>query len=311
MKKIISSLALVAFSMTSFAQETQQYFRVEFDVPITGYNIPSGQSNNSVAATMKDDYTYCNPLHDYLDFNANSPMGFRTTTSNVTETSSFYLENGRTTWTTPGATAPAKYPFMVDHIKKITAYSIPVEKVTLLDSTVTHDIVFIGNNKTYKGAEFTFNRLPRNVAELKTLIEPNGDGVRVGCDNPLYVAAVMYLIWPRLLDCSEDCREMLNYMYGTQYSQLNTVGISNQSFQNLCIGQFTDNKGKDASGFYSHNNLFQHFGGATPGNQYKPNGQAVQGTNCRGQHSNTTIQLSKVHSCPFPPNAQPRCNIKG
>ena len=272
MKKIFTTVALSAVALMASAQEYQQYFRVEFDVPITGYNIPSGQTNNSVAATMKDDYTYCNPLNDYLDFNASSPMGFRSTTNNYNEYSSFYLENGRTTWTTPGATAAAKMPYMVDHITKIIAYSIPVEKVVLLDSTQCHEYVFPGNGKTYEVAEFTFNRLPRNVAELKTLIEPNGDGVRVGCENPLYVAAVMYLIWPRLLNCSEDCRQMLNYMYGTQYSQLNTVGIPNQSFQNLCIGQFTDNKGKDEAGFWSHNNLFQHFAGATPGNQYKPCG---------------------------------------
>lgn len=274
MKKIFTFLALAAASLSSFAQATQQYLRVEFTVPITGYFIPSGQTNNSVAATMKDNYTYCNPLNDYLDFNVtDAPMGFRTTTNNVNENSTFYLENGRTTFTTPGSTAPATYPFDCDKIKKITSYSLPVETVTLIDSTETHDIVFIGNGKTYKGAEFTFNRLPRNVAELKTLIEPKGDGVRQGCDNPLYVAAVMYLIWPRLLDCSEDCRQMLNYMYGAHYDALQTVGISNQSFQNLCIGQFTDNKGKDAGGYYSHNNLFQHFGGATPGNQYKPNGE--------------------------------------
>lgn len=273
MKKLFSTLAVAAIAMTAFAQETQQYFRVEFTVPIVGYNIPAGQSNNSVAATMKDDYTYCNPEHEYLDFQAANPMSFRTTTSNVTETSSFYLENGRTTWTTAGSTAPAKYPYDVDKIKKITAYSLPVEPVHLLDSTTTHEITFIGNNKKYRVSEFTFDRLPRNVAELKTLIEPNGDGVRVGCDNPLYVAAVMYLIWPRLLDNSQDCRDMVDYMFGTQYSQLNTVGISNQSFQNVCISQFTDNKGKDANGFLQHYQLFQHFAGATPGNQYKPNGK--------------------------------------
>lgn len=271
MKKLFT-LAMAAMAITAMAQESQQYFRVEFTVPMTGATIPSGQTNNSVAATMKDDYTYCNPQHEYLDFQAARPMGFRSTTTNYNEYSSFYLENGRTTWTTPGETAPAKYPYDVDKIAKITAYSIPVETVNLIDSTEVYSYTFIGNNKTYQVQDFTFDRLPRNVAELKTLIEPNGDGKRVHCENPLYVAAVMYLIWPRLLDCSQDCRDMLDYMYGTQYSQLNTVGISNQSFQNLCIGHFTDNKGKDANGFWQHYQLFQHFGGATPGNQYKPNG---------------------------------------
>ncbi len=241
------------------AQQTQQYFHVEFNIPITG--------SNSVATTMRDDYTYCNPLNEYLDFNANSPMSFRQVSS------AYYLDNGRTTTTAPGTTEAADMPFSVDKIKKISAYSIPVEKVELTDSTTTHDITFIGNGKTYQGAEFTFNRLPRNVAELKTLIEPNGDGVRSGCDNPLYVAAVMYLIWPRLLGCSQDCRDMLDYMYGTQYSQLATTGMPNESFRDLCTSEFTGNNGKDASGLYLHNHLFQHFAGATPGNEYKPNGK--------------------------------------
>ena len=272
MKKILFTVAMAAIGMTAFAQNkatatpSKSYYRVEFTVPIVGTN--SG-SNNSVAATMKDDYTYCNPEHQYLDFQADNGMWFRTTTTTVTENSSFYLENGRTAQ----GGANAKYPYLVDKIKKITAYSQPVQKVTLVDSTTTHNITFVGDGKTYKGAEFTFNRLPRNVAELKTLIE-DAQGNRVeACKNPLFVAAVGYLVWPALLNCSQDCRDMVNYLYGTHYSQLNTVGIANTDFQNLCIGWFTDNGGKDLGGFYLHNNLFQHFAGASPGNAYKPNGK--------------------------------------
>ena len=279
MKKIFTTIVMALLATTSFAQSTQEYYRVEFTVPIVGSNTGT---NNSVAATMKDDYTYCNPQHEYLDFPAGgnllaagvaNDMGFRTTTSNVTENSSFYLDNGRVTWTTAGQTAVHNYPFMVDKVKSITAYSIPVETVSLIDSTTTHEITFIGNNKTYRVSEFTFNRLPRNVAELKTLME-DADGKRVeAAKNPLFVAAVMYLVYPRLLDCSQDCREMIDYLFGTQYSQLQTTGISNKTFQNLCIAQFTGNGGKDEGGGMQHNNLFQHFAGATPGNQYKPNGK--------------------------------------
>jgi len=278
MKKIFTTLAMAAFAMTGFAQSSQEYLRVEFDMPI----VNDGSGKTSVASGMKDDYTYCNPLHQYLDFPAGGnlkavgtvgEMGFRAQSNNVTETSTFYLDNGRVTWTTAGNTAPAQYRYQVDHITKITAYSLPVEKVQLLDSTTTHNITFIGNDQVYRVSEFTFNRLPRNVAELKTLME-NPDGSRVeAAKNPLFVAAVMYLVWPRLLDCSQDCREMIDYLYGTQYPQLQTVGISNQSFQNVCISQFTGNNGKDYGGGMQHNNLFQHFAGATPGNQYKPNGK--------------------------------------
>lgn len=275
---------MAAFAMTSFAQTHQQYFRVEFTMPI----VSDGSGGvTSVASGMKDDYTYCNPEHEYLDFQAGGnlvargsgngesgtagAMGFRSTTNSPNEYSAFYLHNDRTAQynTSQGRPEIAKYPYQVDRIKSITAYTIPVEKVSLIDSVPAHEITFIGDNKKYRVSEFTFNRLPRNVAELKTLME-NADGSRVAAaQNPLFVAAVMYLVWPRLLDCSQDCRDMIDYLYGTQYKQLNTYGISNQSFQNVCIGHFN----KDAHGFYEHYQLFQFFAGATPANQYKPNGK--------------------------------------
>lgn len=229
MKKIFTTIAVAFVSLTSFAQATQQYFRVEFTIPMTSHSVPSGQSNVNVAATMKDYYTFCNPAHEYLDFQAANPMGFRSTTQYITETSAFYLENGRTAQT-PGVVE--KYPYQVDRIKKITAYSIPVEKITC-DSTTTHEYVFHGRDVKTEGdgttvfrvAEFTFNRLPRNVAELKTLIE-DGNGNRVeAMNNPLFVAACLVAVWPRILDCSQDCRDMIDYLYGKHYSQLNTTGI--------------------------------------------------------------------------------------
>ena len=198
MKKIFCTFALAMVALGMQAQANQQYFRVEFTVPITGDKVPIGQSNNSVAATMKDDYTFCNPQHDYLDFQAANPMGFRSTTTNITETSAFYLENGRTAQT-PGVVM--KYPYQVDRIKKITAYSIPVEKITC-DSTTTHEYTHHGRDvkpgdgtKVFNVAEFTFNRLPRNVAELKTLIE-DGNGNRIeGMKNPLFVAACLVAVF--------------------------------------------------------------------------------------------------------------------
>lgn len=268
MKKIFTTIVMAAMAMNTMAQANQQYFRVEFTVPITGDKVPVGQTNNSVAATMKDEYTFCNPLHDYLDFQAANPMGFRSTTTNITENSSFYLENGRT-GQTPGVVQ--KYPYQVDKIKQMTAYSIPVEQITC-DSTETHLLQWTGNddNETFQVAEFTFNRLPRNVAELKTLIE-DGNGNRVeAMKNPLFVAACLVTVWPRILDCSQDCRDMIDYLYGKHYSQLNTTGVSNQVFQDVCTAGLV---GKDAAGAWQFNALFGYFEGATPGNQYKPNGQ--------------------------------------
>ena len=281
---------MAAFAMTSFAQQTQQYFRVEFTVPMTGEKVPAGQSNNSVASTMKDDFIYCNPDNDYLDFQAGGniitrgtnggggktgtamPMSFRSTTTSYSATSAFYLDNKRTGQynETTQQYNLATYKFDVDKIKRITAYSIPVEKVELIDSVPFTDYKFPGNGKTYRGSLFTFNRLPRNVAELKTLMEDaNGKRVEAG-KNPLFVAAVFYLVCPRLLDCSQDCRDMMDYLFGVHYDQLSTHGIANQTFQNWCIGSSFDQK---VNGFRTHNVIFQHFAGAKPSNQYKPNGK--------------------------------------
>ena len=140
-------------------------------------------------------------------------------------------------------------------IKKITAYSIPVEKVELLDSVPFTGYIYPGNPNRkvggvlgYTGTEFKFNRLPRNVAELKTLME-NPDGSRVeATNNPLFIAAVMYLVIPRLLDCSQDCRDMIDYLYGTQYDALNTYGVSNTEFQNFATSMFG---GRDGAGFWT------------------------------------------------------------
>ncbi len=285
MKKIFTTLALAAFAMTSFAQSPkyQQYFRVEFNCPITA----DGSGKTSVGQ-MGDSYTYCNPEHNVIvdgqkhgwiliqaggNLNCYGTVGnftFRPQNDNITESSAFFLENARY----GQGNAKADWAYQLESgtwgntINNITALSIPVEKVQLIDSTATHDYKFIGDNKTYKVSEFTFNRLPRNLAELKTLMEDeNGNRVEA-CNNPLFIGAVVYLVLPRLLDCTYDCRDMINYLYGVNLSQQFT-GISNTDFQNLCIGWFA----KETSGFYQHNNLFQHFAGATPGNQYKPNGK--------------------------------------
>ena len=286
MKKIFTTFALATIAMTSFAQSPkyQQYFRVEFNCPI----VADGSGKTSVGQ-MGDSYTYCNPEHNVIvngekhgwiliqaggNLNCYGTVGnftFRPQNNNITESSAFFLENGRY----GQDNAKCDWAYQLESgtwgntINNITAFSIPVEKVQLVDSTATHDYKFPGDNKTYKVSEFTFNRLPRNVAELKTLLE-NEDGSRVeACNNPLFIGAVVYLVLPRLLDCSYDCRDMINYLYGVQYPQLVSTGIGNGDFQNLCIGWFN----KDGHGYYQHNSLFQHFAGATPGNQYKPNGK--------------------------------------
>jgi len=283
MKKLFTTIVMAAIAMTSFGQKYQQYFRVEFNAPI----VNDGTGKTSVAA-MGDSYTYCNPEHNVKVNGDNhgwiliqgggnltaydEPAGnltFRPQTANISNSTAFFLENAR--YGQGGAKADWKYQLESSTwgtvINNITAFSIPVETVSLIDSTETHEITYVGDNKKYRVSEFTFNRLPRNVAELKTLLEDENGNRVAACNNPLFIGAVVYLVLPRLLDCSQDCRDMINYLYGVKYSALSTTGISNGDFQNLCIGWFD----KDSNGYYQHNSLFQHFAGATPGNQYKPN----------------------------------------
>ena len=186
MKKLFTTIVMAAIAMSAFSQAYQQYFRVEFNCPITA----DGSGKTSVGQ-MGDSYTYCNPEHNVIvngekhgwiliqgggNLTAyDEPAGnltFRPQTANISNSTAFFLENGR--YGQGGAKANWAYQLESSTwgtvINNITAFSIPVEKVSLIDSTATHEYKFPGDNKTYRVSEFTFNRLPRNVAELKTLV---------------------------------------------------------------------------------------------------------------------------------------------
>lgn len=282
MKKIFSALALAAFALSSFAQATQEYMRVEFTVPMTEYDEEdTGKTGTALAAGQKDNYIYVNPRHQYLDFNVTEhPLTFRSTTTSIDGKKSMYLHQIRNTQSNKEDNT-AKYPYDIDYISSITQYSIPVEKVELIDSVPAKEVMINSekSEKAWRISEFRFNRLPRNVAELKTLIEPNGDGVRTHCHNPEFIVAVGYLIAPRLLDCSQDCRDMFDYLCGKWDGR--NVAFSNADFQDLCISSYSgggdgeNGGGKDSNGVYWDNNhAFQWFDGALPSNQYLPNGKS-------------------------------------
>lgn len=284
MKRIFSALALAAVSLTGFAQATQEYMRVEFSRPMTDYDEEdTGKEGTAVSAGMKDSYgVYVNPRHQYLDFNVSEhPLTFRSTTTSIDGKKSMYIHQIRNTQSNKEDNN-AKYQYDIDYITSITQYSIPVEKVELLDS-VPAKSVMINSEKSEKEwliSEFRFNRLPRNVAELKTLIEPNGDGKRTHCHNPQFVVAVGYLIAPRLLDCTQDCRDMFDYLCGKWDGRTST--FSNADFADqLCNSSYNgggdgqNGGGKDSNGVYWDNNhVFQWFDGALPSNQYLPNGKS-------------------------------------
>ena len=287
MKKILTTLALASLAMTGFAQAKQQYMRVRFTVPMTTFDeVKTDKEKNGtpVAQGMKDYYIYPNPQHQYLDFNVTTnPITFRSTTTRFDETKDFMLQQTRNTQDKDDDTS-AQMPYKCDYIESITMYSIPVERVELIDSVPAKEVDSWTLDKEGKltpqrvrVSEFTFNRLPRNVAELKTLIEPNGDGVRKHCHNPEFIVAAMYLVMPRFLDCSQDCRDMIDYLCGRFNATRKSSGnrrIGNTPWQDLCTGTFNGNFGKDAnSTYWDHNKVYQWFDGAKPSNQYRPNGK--------------------------------------
>ena len=51
MKKIFTTVVMAAIAMTSFAQSTQEYYRVEFTVPIVGSN--TGTKSRSLPQTSQ------------------------------------------------------------------------------------------------------------------------------------------------------------------------------------------------------------------------------------------------------------------
>lgn len=274
MKKIISSLLFAAVAVAGYAQATQQYLRVEFNRPMTPYDaVKTDKPGSAVSQSMKDNYIYVNPQHQYLDFNVtDNQMKFRANGNayylhQVRNTQSYIEDNNM------------QMPYLADCISAITQYSLPVERVELIDSVPAKEVMMEGEKIPFRISEFTFNRLPRNVAELKTLIEPNGDGKRKHCHNPEFVVAAMYLVIPRLLDCSQDCRDMIDYLCGKwNDSRGKNKTISNTDFQDICISSYTGGGtgevggGKDSNGLYwDSNHLYQWFDGATPHNQYHPN----------------------------------------
>ena len=109
MKKLFTTIAMAVVAMSAFSQAYQQYFRVEFNCPITA----DGSGKTSVGQ-MGDSYTYCNPEHNVIvngekhgwiliqaggNLTAyDEPAGnltFRPQTANISNSTAFFLENAR------------------------------------------------------------------------------------------------------------------------------------------------------------------------------------------------------------------------
>ena len=244
MKKIFATLALTLATVAVSAQQSVTYFRVQFS-----------ENLEQVKTYAADGKTFFTPAYDYLDFKGSLPFTHGSLSGNVDENAYYYIgtaPNNKTRFTlakTDGTVA----------IKKVSAYSQPVETITVTSEEGTYAV----NGK--KQVTFTFNALPRNIEELKTLEVDN----RKYFESQYFVTALFICCLNRMADNSTDAWEMINYLrtHTATVGQNGISLVSNLDMQNIVQSNLV---GKDSNGFPVVNGLRSFFAGATPENLYTP-----------------------------------------
>jgi len=244
MKKTITLLTMLVAVLTASAQSVT-YFRVQFS-----------ENLEQVKQYAADGVTFFNPAYDYIDFKGSLPFTHGNYSGNVDANAYYYIGNSpsdRTKFTlakTDGTIA----------IKKVSAYSQPVQTITVSSQEGT-SARFAGK-KTYT---YTFNALPRNIEELKTLEVNN----RANFESPHFVTALFICCLNRLADNSADAWEMINYLR-THTATVGKNGIQNVS--NLVMQNIVQSNlvGYDDNGFPVVNGLRSYFAGSSPENLYTP-----------------------------------------
>ena len=241
MKKIFVTMALTIAAATVSAQSVN-YFRVQFS-----------ENLDLVKQYAADGKTFFNPAYDYIDFKGTLPFTHASLSGNVDENTDYYIGNApndksRFTLVRNGSLA----------IKKISAYTQPVQTITVSSEEGTFT-----NGK--KQVTFTFNALPRNIEELKTLEVDN----RKYFESQYFVTALFICCLNRIVDNSADAWEMINYLR----THTATVGmngvelVSNADMQNIVQSNLV---GKDTNGYPVVNGLRSYFAGSSPSNLYTP-----------------------------------------
>lgn len=244
MKKTFLTMTLAIATVAVYAQQSVNYFRVQFS-----------ENLEQVKTYAADGKTFFNPAYDYLDFKGSLPFTHGSLSGNVDENAYYYIgkaPNDRTRFQlakTDGSLA----------IKKVTAYSQPVQTITVSSEEGTYAV----NGK--KQVTFTFNALPRNIEELKTLEVDN----RKYFESQYFVTALFICCLNRIADNSADAWEMINYLRThTATVGMNGINVvSNLDMQNIVQSNLV---GKDSNGFPVVNGLRSFFAGATPENLYTP-----------------------------------------
>ena len=210
-----------------------------------------------VKAHAADGYTFFNPAKDNLDFKYYLPFTHDKLSGIVDATADYYIGTGpdpskdRTQFILASDFGPLA-------IKQVTAYNQPIKTITVSSSREPSEVEGV------KKITYTFNALPRNIEELKTL-EVND---REYFKSPHFVTALFICCLNRLPDNSTDTWEMINYLrtHTATVGEDNIMKMFNDDIQNI-VQHLLD---PDDNGFPSVNGLRSYFAGSSPDNQYTP-----------------------------------------
>ena len=221
------------------------YFRVQFAKKLL-----------EVKAHAADGYTFFNPAKDYLDFKYYLPFTHDKLSGIVDATADYYIGTG------PDSKARTQFILASDFgplaIKQVTAYNQPIKTITVSSSREPSEVEGV------KKITYTFNALPRNIEELKTLEVNDREYFR----SPHFVTALFICCLNRLPDNSTDTWEMINYLrtHTATVGEDNIMKISKDNTQNVVQNLLED----DTHGFPSVNGLRSYFAGSSPDNKYTP-----------------------------------------
>ena len=221
------------------------YFRVQFTENLLEVKKHAG-----------DYYTFFNPAYDYLDFKYYLPFTHDKLSGIVDASADYYIG------TSPDPKFRTQFILASDFgplaIKQVTAYNLPIKTITVSSSRQPTEV------EGMKKIIYTFNALPRNIEELKTL-EVND---REYFKSPHFVTALFICCLNRLPDNSSDAWNMINYLrtHTATVGENNIMKMYKGDTQNI-VENLLD---KDTNGFPWCNGLRSYFAGSSPDNQYKP-----------------------------------------
>ena len=222
------------------------YFRVQFTENLL-----------EVAKWAKEGpaYTFFNPAYDYLDFKYSLPLTDDNLSGSKPDYECFYYigyspkDRTRLALTkTDGSLA----------IKKIWAYNLPIQFITVSTEGFSREL----DGKRY--ITYSFNALPRNIEELKTLEVNN----REYFSSPHFVTALFICCLNRMTDNSADAWNMINYLrtHTATVGENNILKVSNVVMQDVVQNLLE----KDTNGYPVSNGLRSYFEGSSPDNKYTP-----------------------------------------